>query len=65
MGRVVLAAVIASVVLGLIVLTVADDAQAGELYGWIGRAWTVTGLWLVFGPVWQELSAPAKAGQRP
>lgn len=62
--RVVLAAVIASAALGLIVLTVADASQAGELYWWIGRAWTVTGLWLIFGPVWEELAAPGKAEQR-
>ncbi|MFI2333151.1 hypothetical protein ACH474_07130 [Nocardia rhamnosiphila] len=63
-SRVVLAAVIASAALVLIVLTAADGAQAGELYWWIGRAWTVTGLWLVFGPVWEELSALGRAEQR-
>ncbi|MGW6333407.1 hypothetical protein [Nocardia rhamnosiphila] len=63
-SRVVLAAVIASAALALIVLTAADGAHAGELYWWIGRAWTVTGLWLIFGPVWEELSALGRAGQR-
>ncbi|WP_039828234.1 hypothetical protein [Nocardia testacea] len=63
-SRVVLAALIASAALGLIVVTVADGAQAGELYWWIGRAWTVAGLWLLFGPVWEELSAIGKTAQR-
>ncbi|GGL45626.1 hypothetical protein [Nocardia jinanensis] len=63
-GRVVLAAVIASAALGLVVVTVTDSEQAAGLYGWIGRAWTITGLWLLFGPIWEEMAAAGKANQR-
>ncbi|MGW1737697.1 hypothetical protein ACWCPQ_02695 [Nocardia sp. NPDC001965] len=60
-GRVVLAASIASAALGLVVLTLADSAQASGLYWWMGRAWTITGLWLVFGPLWEEAAALGRA----
>ncbi|MGW5382184.1 hypothetical protein [Nocardia sp. NPDC003963] len=64
-GRVVLAAVIASAALGLVVVTVADGEQAAGLYWWMGRAWTIVGLWLIFGPVWEELAPADEAKQRP
>ncbi|KAB2812806.1 hypothetical protein F9L07_13825 [Pimelobacter simplex] len=54
--RVVLAAAIASaVMLGLVVL-VADDSQDAALLSWIRPPWTLVGLWLVFGPVWELLT---------
>ncbi|GAA5089075.1 hypothetical protein [Nocardia iowensis] len=56
--RAVLAATIASVALGLIILTVAAGDQATSLWWWVGRSWTVVGLWLVFGPLWEEMSSP-------
>ncbi|MBF6129325.1 hypothetical protein [Nocardia brasiliensis] len=56
-NRVVLAAAIASLTLGLIILTIARGDQADALWWWIGRAWAIVGLWLVFGPLWEEVSA--------
>ena len=50
------AATIASVALGAIILFVAEDHQSGTLWAWIGRVWVVTGLWLVFGPLWELVS---------
>ncbi|MGW0183370.1 hypothetical protein [Nocardia sp. NPDC003345] len=55
--RVVLAAVVASAALGVVIVTVAEGEQVGALLTWIGRAWSITGLWLIFGPVWEEASA--------
>lgn len=63
-GRVVLAAVIASAALGLVVVTVADSDQTAGLYWWMGRAWTITGLWLLFGPLWEEAVSLGRAKQR-
>ncbi|WGX96464.1 hypothetical protein [Nocardioides sp. L-11A] len=61
--RVVLAAVIASVVmLGLVVL-VADGDQDGALLGWIRPPWTLVGLWFLFGPLW-ELPTSWRVDQR-
>lgn len=70
--RVVIAAVIASGAY-LLLMVVATDADAAEsLWWWIGRAWVVVGLWLLFGPVWGagggskgEAEAPANAAERP
>ncbi|MFI9400724.1 hypothetical protein [Nocardia sp. NPDC052316] len=62
-SRAALAATIASVALGLIIVTVADGEQATNLWWWVGRSWTVVGLWLVFGPLWEEMSTPRKAKQ--
>ncbi|MFF3223094.1 hypothetical protein ACFYV7_09880 [Nocardia suismassiliense] len=62
-NRAVLAAAIASVALGSIIVTVAEGEQATSLWWWVGRSWTVVGLWLVFGPLWEEMSSPRTAKQ--
>lgn len=52
--RVVLAATISSVVLAGLVVFVGSPAQDAELVWWISRVWGVAGLWLLFGPVWEQ-----------
>ena len=52
-SRVVVAAAIATVVLGALILLVADPAQDSPLLGWIGRAWGLVALWFIFGPLWE------------
>ncbi len=52
-ARVVLAAAIASAVLVFLAYGIADADQRDVLLSWIVRAWFVTGLWLVFGPLWE------------
>lgn len=59
--RVVTAAVIASVTLLGLALVFADGAQDQTLYWWIGRCWTVVGIWLVAGPVWELLTPRSTA----
>ncbi|AJT40371.1 hypothetical protein [Psychromicrobium lacuslunae] len=52
--RVVTAAAIASLVLlGLIVFFAKPEAQQTLLW-WIGRAWAIAGLWLLFGPLFES-----------
>lgn len=51
-ARAVLAASIASAVLGLL-LAVADGAQAAELTPWFAKAWAAVAVWLVLGPLWE------------
>lgn len=51
-GRMVLCAVIASAVLGGIILLVRDPQRTHELLAWIARVWLVTGIWFVGWPVW-------------
>lgn len=51
-ARVVLAAAIATVVVGLLAL-VTDAGDRGVWIGWVERVWIVAGLWLVFGPLWE------------
>lgn len=63
-GRVVVAATIASTVLGVLVLFVATPEQSGQLSWWIGRLWAVVGIWLVAGPLWESGSQTATAGRR-
>ncbi len=53
-NRVVVAAVITSVVLGALVLLVATPEQSGPLAWWIGRVWVVVGIWLVAGPLFES-----------
>jgi hypothetical protein len=53
-NRVVVAAVITSVVLGGLVLFVATPEQSGQLSWWIGRVWVVVGIWFVAGPLWES-----------
>ena len=70
--RVVTAAVIASGAY-LLLMVMAKDAGAAEtLWWWIGRAWVVVGLWLLFGPVWgagggskEEAKAPGPFADGP
>lgn len=66
-GRMLLCAVIASVVLGGIMLIVGDPQRTEELLAWIGRVWLVTAIWLVGWPVWvsvRELGVRAVAPTR-
>jgi hypothetical protein len=62
-NRVVVAAVITSVVLGGLVVFVATPEQSGQLTWWIGRVWVIAGIWLVAGPLW-ESGSRATAGRR-
>lgn len=59
-GRMLLCAVIASAVLGAIVLIVSDQARTAELTNWFGKVWLVTAIWLVGWPVWASVSYLAK-----
>lgn len=63
--RVVLAAAIASAALVLIILTVARGEQATSLWSWVGRCWTIAGLWLVFGPLWESWSTERNSAATP
>lgn len=61
--RMLLCAVLASAVLGGIILLVGDASRTAELVGWIGRVWLVTGIWFVGWPVWVSVGyvmKPAK-----
>ncbi|MFF8818774.1 hypothetical protein ACF07D_12340 [Leucobacter sp. NPDC015123] len=60
-GRMLLCAVIASVIIGAIVLVVGDSARTAELAGWIGRVWLVTGIWFVGWPLWLTITGGGKA----
>jgi hypothetical protein len=62
-NRVVVAAVITSIVLGGLVGFVATPEQSGQLTWWIGRVWVIVGIWLVAGPLW-ESGSRATAGRR-
>jgi hypothetical protein len=62
--RVVVAAVITSVVLGGLVLFVATPEQSGQLTWWIGRVWVIVGIWLVAGPLWESGSSPTATADR-
>jgi len=55
-ARMVVAAVIASAVLGTIIWLVDDAARTTELAAWIARVWFVTAIWLVGWPVWVSVS---------
>ncbi|WP_446429461.1 hypothetical protein [Leucobacter sp. 1207-22] len=50
--RMVLCAVIASIVLGAMILLVADTSRTDELLSWIGRVWLIAGIWLLGWPIW-------------
>lgn len=54
--RMVLCAVIASAVLGGIVMLVNDPSRTAELTGWFGRVWLATAVWLVAWPIWVSVS---------
>jgi hypothetical protein len=55
--RVVNAAAIASVTLLGLALLIADGAQDQTLYWWIGRCWATVGIWLVAGPLWEQMTS--------
>ncbi|HJA03385.1 MAG TPA: hypothetical protein H9800_00785 [Candidatus Microbacterium stercoravium] len=55
-ARMVVAAVIASAVLGTIIWVVDDAARTMELAVWIARVWFVTAIWLIGWPVWVTVS---------
>lgn len=59
--RMLLAAVIATVVLGGIILLAADPVRTASLEGWIGRVWLATAIWLVGWPVWETLRGSGDA----
>ena len=59
-GRMVLCAVIASLVLGGITWFVGDPARTAELVSWIWRVWLVTGIWFVGWPVWETVKQMAR-----
>lgn len=54
--KMLLCAVIASVVLGAIILLVGDPTRTAALSEWFGRVWLVTGIWFVGWPLWVSLS---------
>jgi hypothetical protein len=69
-ARVVLAAAVASAVLGLLAL-VADADQRAAIVQSAGGVWLLVGLWLVFGPLWElpqrvsrEQPSPARSARR-
>ncbi|MGM7679686.1 hypothetical protein [Microbacterium sp. A94] len=63
-GRMVLCAVIATVVLGGISWIVADPTRTAELTSWIWRVWLVTGVWFIGWPVWVSAASLVQpAGQ--
>ena len=55
-GRMVGCALIASAVLGGIIVLVDDPTRTAELSGWFARVWLVTGVWLIAWPVWVSVS---------
>lgn len=64
-GRMLLCAVIASAVLGAIVLLVGDPARTAELTAWFGKVWLATAIWFVGWPVWVSVSYLVKGEQAP
>lgn len=54
--RMLLCAVISSVVLGGITLIVDDLTRTGELLAWILRVWFATAVWFIGWPVWYSVS---------
>ncbi|GAA5135596.1 hypothetical protein GCM10023320_65350 [Pseudonocardia adelaidensis] len=63
-SRVVVAAAIASAVLGALILFVATPEQSGQLSSWISRLWVVVGIWFVAGPLWESGSRATTEGRR-
>jgi hypothetical protein len=63
-GRVVLAAAIASLVLGGLTL-VAHAGEAEVIASWAVRLWTVAGIWLVAGPLWESASRTTRRRPSP
>lgn len=66
-GKCVLASAISAGLLLLAIAVVGDSGHVEPLWGWLPRLGTLTGLWFVFGPLWQELfgsSASKKEASR-
>ncbi|NUU17232.1 hypothetical protein HP550_08205 [Cellulomonas humilata] len=59
-GRVVVAWLVSCGVLGVLMLVATAPDQREVLAGWAGRASLVLVAWLVFGPVWTEVSSRAR-----
>ena len=59
-GRVVVAWLVSCGVLGVLMLIATAPEQREVLAGWAGRATLVLLGWLVFGPVWSEVSTRAR-----
>ena len=59
-GHVVVAWLVSCGVLGVLVLIATEPEQREVLASWAGRATLVLVGWLVFGPVWSELSTRAR-----
>lgn len=62
--KMLLCAVIATAVIGLIVWLVGDPPRTEALIGWIGRVWLVTGIWFVGWPLWVTLSGGGSEAER-
>ena len=58
--RVVTAATIASVTLVGLALVFANPDQAQSLYWWIGRCWTIVGIWFLAGPAFERREEPSR-----
>lgn len=63
--RMLLCAVIASAVLGGIVVLVNDPSRTAELVGWFGRVWLATAVWLIGWPVWVSANYLLKPSDKP
>lgn len=61
-GRMVLCAVLSSIVLGGITWFVGDTARTVELTAWIARVWLVTAIWLVGWPIWVSVAESIRPG---
>ena len=54
-GRCLLACAIAAALLLVAILVIHRSAQTGALWGWLPRLGGLSGAWLLFGPVYQEV----------
>lgn len=67
-GKCVLACALAAGLLLAAILVIGTPEQVAPLWGWLPRLGTVTAIWLVTGPLWQELFGsrdPEAVGRRP
>lgn len=64
-GKLLVCAAITSVILGAIILIVADPARTAELYSWFPTIGLVTGVWLLGWPVWVTVEWVLKGEPRP
>ncbi|MFE3178072.1 hypothetical protein ACFXPA_33150 [Amycolatopsis sp. NPDC059090] len=66
-GKCVLACAISAGLLLLAIAVVGKSGHTEPLWGWLPRLGTLTGLWFVFGPLWQGIfgsSAPKREASR-